>query len=486
MKLNQMIKDKKLTIGLVIVAFLLGAWFTSGETASENVSHGDHQSSSQVWTCSMHPSVQLPEKGQCPICFMDLIPLETESGGVDPNQLSMSEEAVKLANIETATVNYGQAEKTLHLSGKVDYDESRIGKITAWVSGRVERMFVDYTGIQVNKGDHMIELYSPDVYAAQEELLQAKNLVEGARSQPASFQKSLNAILLAAKEKLRLMGLVDAQIAAIEQGDSPTDVVTIYSPMSGVVIQKNGVEGAYVKTGTNIYTIADLDRVWVILDAYETDLPWLAFGQNVSFTTEGLPGQSFMGRIAFIDPVVDEKTRTVKVRINVSNTDSQLKPGMFVQGSIQASIGDEGKAINPELANKWICPMHPEVVQNTSGICSICEMALVKSESMGIVQKPGHGHKNILIPASAVLKTGNRAIVYVKVPMDEPTFEGREIVLGPRVGDQYVVTAGLKSGEKVVVKGNFKIDSAMQISAKPSMMNPKPAQGKSMQMDHQH
>ncbi len=487
MNLKKIFKDHKITVGLVLLAFLMGAWFSGGDSGSTSTGHTTHSNSSQVWTCSMHPSVQLPEAGQCPICFMDLIPLEKESGGgINPDQLTLSEDAVKLAEIETATVVYGKAENEIRLSGKVAYDESRIGNITAWVPGRVERVFVDYTGIRVNKGDHMIELYSPDLYAAQEELLQARNLVQGAKSQPASFQQSLNANLLATREKLRLMGLVDAQIKAIEAGESPTDVVTIYSPMSGVVIQKNGVEGAYVKTGTNIYTIADLDQVWVILDAYETDLPWLAFGQDVTFTTEGIPGKTFSGRIAFIDPVVDHKTRTVKVRINVSNPDGQLKPGMFVHGAIQASIGQEGKAINPELAGKWVCPMHPEVVEDGAGSCPICEMDLVKSESLGIVHKTGNRHGHLLIPASAVLKTGDRAIVYIRVPGDAPIFEGREIVLGPRVNDQYVVISGLMEGELVVVKGNFKIDSAMQISAKPSMMNPKPVQGKTQQMKHQH
>ena len=487
MKMKQFLNDHKITMGLVLVAFLLGSWFTGGEPTSESVNHNTHSTSSQVWTCSMHPNVQLPESGQCPICLMDLIPLEKESGsGINPNQLSLSEDAVKLADIETVAAAYGKAEMEIQLSGKVVYDESRIRNITAWVPGRVERMFVDYTGITVNKGDHMIELYSPDLYAAQEELIQARKLIGVGSSQSASYQKSMESNLLAAREKLRLMGLVDAQINAIEKGDTPTDVITVYSPMSGVVIQKNGVEGAYVKTGTNIYTIADLDRVWVILDAYETDLPWLAFGQDASFTTEGIPGKTFIGRIAFIDPVVDEKTRTVKVRINVANPDGQLKPGMFVHGSIQASIGGEGKAINPELANKWVCPMHPEVVQAESGSCPICEMDLVKSESMGIVHTSGHSKDNLLIPASAVLRTGNRAIVYVRVPADEPTFEGRVIILGPRVGDKYVVKSGLTAGEKVVVKGNFKIDSAMQISAKPSMMNASPDLDKAEPTMHQH
>ena len=478
------LKNNKITIGLILIAFFLGLWIPNGDsTAKVATNNESHSSETQVWTCSMHPNVQLPVSGQCPICFMDLIPLESESGNLQPNQLSMSESAMKLASIETIPAAYGIAKMEIHLSGKVEYDESRIRNITAWVPGRLERMFVDYTGITVNKGDHMMELYSPEVYTAQEELIQARKLVESSSGQSAFGQKNVKATLAASREKLRLMGLLDKQIKKIESSESPTNLITVYSPMTGVVIQKNGVEGAYVKTGTNIYTIADLSRVWVIFDAYESDLPWLAFGQNVTFSAEAIPGETFKGHIAFIDPVLDAKTRTVKVRMNVQNPDGLIKPGMFVQGTIQATLDGDGKAINPELANKWICPMHPEVVRDQKGDCEVCGMDLVKSESMGLINTSGQKQENLLIPASAVLKTGNRAIVYVQIPGTDPTFEGREVVLGSRVGDQYIIKSGLKAGELVVKKGNFKIDSAMQIAAKPSMMNPS---GGPSGMGHNH
>jgi len=477
------LKNNKMTIGLILVAFFIGMRFSSGDSTTHSDKHEAQSSENQVWTCSMHPNVQLPESGQCPICFMDLIPLESGSSSLQPNQLSMSESAMKLANIETIPASMGIAELEIHLSGKVEYDESRIGNITAWVPGRLERMFVDYTGISVKKGDHMMELYSPELYTAQEELIQARKLFDSNKGQSVIGKKTIKATLHASREKLRLMGLLDEQIQKIEESDSPSNLTTVFSPMSGVVIQKNGVEGAYVKTGTNIYTIADLSRVWVIFDAYESDLPWLAFGQKVTFSAEAIPGEIFEGRVAFIDPVLDAKTRTVKVRMNVLNPNGMIKPGMFVHGTIHATLDGDGKAINPELANKWICPMHPEVVRDQKGDCDVCGMDLVKSESLGIVHTPYHQHENLLIPASAVLKTGNRAIVYVKISGEEPTFEGREVVLGSRVGDKYIVKSGLKEGELVVKKGNFKIDSAMQIAAKPSMMNPS---GGPSGMGHNH
>jgi Cu(I)/Ag(I) efflux system membrane fusion protein len=478
------IQQNKITIGLILIAFFLGFLSSGGESSSTGeINHKSQSTEKQVWTCSMHPNVQLPVSGQCPICFMDLIPLESESGSLLPHQLSMSENAMKLAEIETVPATYGIAKMEIHLSGKVEYDESRIGNITAWVPGRLENLFVDYTGITVNKGDHMMELYSPELYTAQEELIQARKLVESSLGQSIIGKKTIKATLEASREKLRLMGLLDEQIQKIEFSESPTNLITVYSPMSGVVIKKNGIEGAYVKTGTNIYTIADLSRVWVIFDAYESDLPWLAFGQNVTFSAEAIPGETFEGQIAFIDPVFDSKTRTVKVRMNVQNPDGLIKPGMFVHGTIHATLDGDGKSINPELANKWICPMHPEVVRDQKDDCDVCGMDLVKSESMGIVRTAGINLESLLIPASAVLKMGKRAIVYVKIKGEEPTFEGREVVLGSRVGDQYIVKSGLNEGELVVKKGSFKIDSAMQIAAKPSMMNPI---GVSSGMGHNH
>ncbi len=469
--------------GIVVVAFFIGLWIGLPADSEDFHKHNTVTEEVEAWTCSMHPSVNLPEPGQCPICFMDLIPLKSSSSGVSANQLSLSHEAEKLANIETSLVERGLAEMKIRLSGKVEYDETNIGNITAWVPGRLERMFVDYTGIKVKKGEHMVELYSPDLYSAQEELIQARNLVGDNGNKSSLIQRTATTTLEATREKLKLMGLVDEQIKEIETKEKPTNIVTVFSPMTGVVIEKNGVEGAYVKKGTNIYTIANLDRVWVVLDAYESDIPWLAFGQNVSFNTESIPGEEYSGKIAFIDPMLDTNTRTVKVRINVLNPNGKLKPGMFVHGNIHAVIDADGLAINPELAEKWICPMHPEVIKDNFGQCDVCGMDLVKSESMGIVHTAGHQHESLLIPASAVLKTGERAIVYVKLSGHEPVFEAREVVLGPRVGDKYMIKSGLAEGEAVVVRGNFKIDSAMQISAKPSMMNPN---GGAMKVGHNH
>ncbi|UCD36922.1 MAG: efflux RND transporter periplasmic adaptor subunit [Fidelibacterota bacterium] len=473
---------------LVTAAFLLGLVITAigREPHEHDLVPVTDTTTGEVewWTCSMHPQIKLPEPGQCPVCYMDLIPHETLGSDVGPQQLKMSESAMALAEIVTDHVRRAIAQREVRLSGKVAHDESRLGNITAWVPGRLERLYVDYTGISVQKGDHMVELYSPDLYAAQEELIQALKRVSPESQNQIIGGAAALATLKAAREKLRLLGLTDIQIREIEQRGTPSDRMMIYSPTSGVVIHKNAVEGMYVNTGSKIYTIADLDRVWVILDAYESDLSWIHYGQEVDFTVEALPGKQFHGRIAFIDPVLDEKTRTVKVRLSMANPDDSLKPGMFVRAVVQAVMDSRGRVINPDMAGKWVSPMHPEVVKDHPGKCDVCGMDLVRAEELGVVNVPSDKELPLVIPSSAVLLTGKRAVVYVKKQgADEPLFESREVRLGARAGDTYIVLEGLDEGEEVVVHGNFKIDSAMQIAAKPSMMNP---EGAANTTGHEH
>ncbi|MHC4498183.1 MAG: efflux RND transporter periplasmic adaptor subunit [Planctomycetota bacterium] len=200
---------------------------------------------------------------------------------------------------------------------------------------------------------------------------------------------------------------------------------------------------------------------------------WVRYGQQVEFKAEAYPGESFKGKISFIDPVLDPRTRTVKLRVNVENPDGRLKPGMFVRAIVRAEVAQAGQVMDPAMAGKWVCPMHPDIVKDVSGSCDICEMPLVTTESLGYVKVNAPNEAPLVIPASAPLITGTRAVVYVKVTQTEkPTYEGREVVLGPRAGDHYIVDSGLSEGEVVVTRGSFKIDSAMQIQAKPSMMSP--------------
>jgi len=274
----------------------------------------------------------------------------------------------------------------------------------------------------------------------------------------------------AARERLRLWGLTAEQVQEIEQRGKPADHMTITSPITGIVISKDALEGMYVNTGTRIYTIADLLVVWLVLDAYESDLRWLRYGQDVDLEADAYPGETFKGKIAFIGPVLADATRTVKVRVNVQNPEGRLKPGMFGHGVVHVQLAEHGRVANAGLAGKWISPQHPEIVKDAPGTCDVCGAPLVRAETLGYVT--GDANPRLIVPASAPLITGKRAVVYVEVPGKEGAYEGRDVVLGPRAGGYYLVEQGLREGELVVVNGNFKIDSSLQILAKPSMMNP--------------
>lgn len=470
---------------LLSVVFALGFiasrfWGRSSnaDTAETTAEH-DHagQSGATLWTCSMHPQIKKNKPGKCPICAMDLIPLESDRGKMTGmRQLVVSPESRALMNIHVTPVQHRYVEAEIRMVGKVDYDETRLKHITAWVPGRLDRLFVDYTGVQVNEGDHMVYIYSEQLYSAQQELIEAARAKREQSDQPKSefFNTGGVDLLESSREKLRLLGLTQPQIAEIESRDKPADNMLIYSPMSGIVVEKLKQQGDRVTTGERIYTVADLSHLWVQLDAYESDLMWLRYGQRVTFSTETYPGKEFIGKIAFIDPILNDRTRTAKVRVNIENAEGKLKPDMFVRGVVKAQVATGGRVIDADLAGKWVSPMHPEIVKDEPGKCDICGMPLVRAESLGYVATEATGaSKPLVIPVSAALVTGTRAIVYVEDPVAKvPTFDGREIVLGPRAGNYYLVQSGLKEGEMVVSSGNFKIDSALQIFARPSMMTP--------------
>ncbi len=468
---------------LVLVGVLVGFGYSAGRTFGPSGGPAPESSSSvevvtakvpEVWTCSMHPQVRLPEAGKCPICFMDLIPGNTGADDEDlgPRTLRMSETARALAEIETAKVERRAVAHEVNMVGKVTFDETRVAYITSWVSGRLDRLFVDYTGVSVREGDHLVEIYSPTLYSAQEELLQAigtSKKLEG--SSLDIVRTTSDQTVHSAREKLRLYGLSDQQIQEVVDTGVANEHITVRAPFGGVVVHKDAREGMYVKEGTKVYTIADLSKVWVQLNAYESDLAWIRYGQDIEFRLEAYPGETFHGRVAFIDPTLDDRTRTVSVRLNVDNPNQRLKPEMFVSATAHAVLTKHGKVVDEDLAGKWMCPMHPEIVTEGPDACPECGMDLVPASELGFTASAEDG-RSLVIPHTAPLITGRRAVVYVRVPdQEKPTYEGREIALGPRAGDWYVVYEGIEEGEDIVVKGNFKIDSELQIRAKPSMMS---------------
>ena len=447
----------------LLVGLLLGRFLAPGDGSGSSVigSAAALAAPPVAWTCSMHPQIQQPSPGDCPICGMDLIPLQADGGADEgPRTLSMSESSKALAAIQTSAVERGFPAAQIRLVGKLAYDETKEKSLTARFPARIDELFVNYTGIAVKKGEHLAKVYSPELLTAQRELLTAY------RNDPDSL------LAAAAREKLRLWDLLPEQIDAILESGQAKDHFVLRAPIGGIVVSKKVSEGDYVKMGETLFRIVDLDQLWLYLEAYESDLAWLRYGQEVLFSVESYPGEVFHGQISFIEPLIDSKTRTAQVRVNVSNAERRLKPGMFAKGVVEANLAAGGKVLVPGLADKWISPMHPEIVKDGPGSCDVCGMDLVPARELGYVSD-GPMEAALFIPATAVMRTGKRAIVYVEKPdADRPTFQGREIVLGPRAGDSFVVMEGLEEGERVVTKGAFKIDSSLQIQGKASMMNP--------------
>ncbi len=418
-------------VGLAVVAaFVLGMLVagggesqTSGEADSS--ANGGSVSAATVWTCSMHPQIKLPKAGKCPICFMDLIPLTSDSGDeLGPRQIRMSATAQKLAQLETAPVVRGAETTTIRLVGRLAFDETRLATIAARIAGRVDKLFVDFTGEIVRQGEALALIYSPELLAAQQELLQAElSLKRFAGSESSSLRTTAEANVSAAQERLRLLGFGDEQIEEISKSEKASEHMKIIAPISGTVVEKVVQQGDYVEEGMAMYRIADLTRLWLLVDAYEADLSGLAIGSRVTFTSQSFPGETFDAKISFIDPTVDPMTRTVAVRATIGNPDGRLKPEMYVSAEISSSTS-------------------------------------------------GGSNDGLLIPVTAALLTGKRAVVYVASDSEEGTiFEGREVELGGRSGNYYIVNSGLVEGELVVVNGAFKLDSELQIQAKPSLMS---------------
>jgi len=459
-------------VGVAVLAiFFVGRLTVTSQPATPG---GSAAAAATVWTCSMHPNIKLPTPGQCPICFMDLIPLTTDDQGAGAT-LSLSDRARQLARIETTEVTPRELVVDLRLSGKIAADETRITYISSYVPGRLDRLFVDFTGILVRKGDHLAEIYSPGLLVSQRELVLALDRLERANTTEPRNETAIQtaqSIVDAAKRKLELAGVPKDEIDRLAREKNPSENVRIDAPSHGWVLERQGYAGMYVETGTRLFTVVDLQRVWAQFEAYELDMPALRVGQTVGFTAEAEPGRTFEGRVAHIDPTLNDRTRSVKVRVNVENADLRLRPGMFVRGVVRVRLGAEGKVLGNELAGKWVCPMHPEVVRDSNVKCDQCGMDLVPAEELGYADKTPPGEKTLAVPTSAVLLTGQRAVVYVEANQDgKPVYEGRVVALGPRAGDWYVVLAGLKEGERVVTRGALAIDSALQIQARPSMMS---------------
>ncbi|WP_046756706.1 efflux RND transporter periplasmic adaptor subunit [Kordia jejudonensis] len=397
-------------IVLLLAGIVIGKFALSGESTQQHSNSEAITTESTLWTCSMHPQIQQPEAGDCPICGMDLIPAQESTGELSENQFRMTENAIALANIETITVAEGNAESSaLQLTGTIEANEKTNAIQTAHFGGRIEKLYVNITGEQVRKGQRIALIYSPELVTTQQELITA---IRMKASQPELYK--------AVRNKLKLWKLSEAQIQQIETSKKVSSKFPIYASVSGVVTEKLVEEGNHIMEGGALFKVSNLNTVWASFDAYEKQLSSLKVGNTITISTNAHPNEEISAKITFIDPVVNTKTRTVAVNVELNNKDGKLKPGMFVTGTLESTQ---------------------------------------KQDSA------------IYIPKSAILWTGKRSVVYVKTSANEPVFEAREITLGNATTTHYEVISGISSDDEIVTNGAFTVDAAAQLQGKKSMMN---------------
>jgi membrane fusion protein, copper/silver efflux system len=415
--------NKKIAIPLVLIILAAaagGGWYLwqqkhPGKGGDQKAAQGK-----QLYTCSMHPFIIKDKPGTCPICGMELIKkIDSVAGAAQtPEQkqqadmlghVSLSPTQRVMANVATVAVQQGTLNKEINAVGIVQFDQSRQAKVTAWVAGRIDKLNVTTVGAFVTKDKPVAEIYSPDLLATQQEYLLAIRSRDQLKKSPIpSISENGEGLVSSAKERLKLFGVKDHQIAELEKAGKPTIRLPIYTPLSGTVIEKMVQLGQYVTAGEVLFSIADLSKVWVEIDVFENEVPYVRVGQHVEIRSAPEHGAPTNGRISFVYPFHDPKTHTVKARVEMANPGSQLKPDMFVNAIIRV----------------------PQV-------------------------------RGIVVPVTAIIDTGKRQVVWVE--STPGMFEPRDVQVGERVDEKVQILAGLKPGDKVAVSGGYLIDSESQL-----------------------
>ncbi len=377
----------------------------------------------ELWTCPMHPSVIRSEPGQCPICGMDLVLVEEkeEKGrGIEGHGVvEIDPEQRRLIGVATTAAARMPLERVVRTVGLVTVDESRLSHVHTKIDGWVEELYADETGKIVRKGEPLLTIYSPGLVSTQEEYLLALRSRERLAESPfEEVRKSGETLVRTTRERLRLWDISEAQIKRLEESGEVRKTLTLYAPSTGYVMEKMVVEGMRVTPGMALYSLADLSRVWVEADVYEFEAPLVEEGQEARLTLAALPGRVFRGRVTYIYPTVEARTRTLKARLEFDNPGLALKPDMYADVEIEAPTAEV-----------------------------------------------------LAIPQEAVLDSGRRKVVFVEE--EEGRFVPREVTVGTRGSGYYTVLGGLEEGEVVVSSPNFLIDSESRFQAAMEAMKPR-------------
>ena len=407
-----------LGLGVAIGWILKPSVHTEKGHNHESVTDGNMSAAEEeIWTCSMHPQVRQNEPGICPLCEMDLIPLDNTMTNDDPTILMMSEEAVKLAQIQTTIVGESEfsnrPQSHIEVEGSVELNEKTINLQSSHIAGRIEAIDVTFEGQYIKAGQKIATIYSTDLLSASQELITA-----------AKYEDRVEGIKESSIQKLKNWKITQSQIDQILTTQKPVETIDIYAEQSGYVMSKKVALGDYVGQGQALYTIAQINNLWLYFNVYESDLSNISIGSAISFQSPSTGSETFKARVSYIDPLLENATRTASVRADFKNIENRLKPGMLLTGIIHS-----------------------------------------KSDSQ-------RGSDQLTIPKSSVLWTGKTSVVYIKQKETEvPTFEFREIEVGQSKGDHIIVLKGLSNGEEIVTHGAFAVDAASQLNNNRSMMN---------------
>jgi Cu(I)/Ag(I) efflux system membrane fusion protein len=412
MKRTMLVAGLGLAVIATIAVFVYPGFLRKGTTAPQIATDTSSTVGTQgYYTCPMHPSVISDRPGACPVCGMALVrktgPIEISKDELTTiESVTLSPTQRVLANVQTVPVRRRALSKEINAVGVVDVAEPLQATVSARFRGRIEKLHVDFTGKNVQRGQPLFELYSPDLVSAQQDYLLAsqalKNATESQGQQNTEVQRRL---LAAAGQRLQIhFGMTESQLENIEKKERIQSTLTFFSPITGTVISKQIQEGQYVDEGTVLYQLVDLSKVWVYLDVYEKDIQFIHLGQRTLMTTDAYPGEVFEGSVTFVDPLIQSETRTIRVRTEFENPKGKLKPNMFIKARISSQLKN-----------------------------------------------------SLVLPSSAILTTGKASVVWVEVKAN--TFEPRYVIVGWSTDDFTEILDGVHEGELVAAAGGFLIDS---------------------------
>ncbi len=466
-----------LAIGMIVLLFVSLGYLQRHGYFSNAVESDANQTVAESDVLYICPMVCVPpttQPGKCPTCGMDLKPQKVSGDAKDKYGLTLNKASIRIADIQTVVAETKSLTEDIKAVGEIDYDEGTLATISAYVDGRIEKLFADYKGYEVRESGDLATLYSPALYLSQVALFQAKQLLAENKLDDQRIVDSNKRFYESSKQRLVELGLTDEQIVEIEKSGKAESRITIISPTSGTVIEKLVEEGKYVKAGQPIVQVADLSTVWLKLELFPEDASKITFGQKVIAKVQSLPNREFVGRVAFVDPSVDANTQSVPVRIVIPNPNGALRIGDYATATIEVDVTNSAEDRPPiydsELAEKWISPRHPHIIKDKPGKCPVCNLELVPAEELGFSPLPIAKPIFVTIPRTSVLMVGEQSVAYVETKRGR--FEFRKIQAGRIIGNEVVVESGIEPGEKVVSKATLLLDSSFNMANKPSLIDP--------------